>query len=36
MTINDYTFRSAVPVWEVGTAYTQNRTVCFAADVSKS
>ena len=36
MFIQDYTFRAATPVWEVGTAYTQNRTVCFTADVPAS
>ena len=33
MTIHDYTFRAATPVWEVGTAYVRNHTVSFAADV---
>ena len=33
MFIHDYVFRSATPVWEVGTAYTQNHTVSFVADV---
>ncbi len=33
MTANDYTFRAAIPVWEKGSAYIQNRTLCFAADV---
>ena len=33
MNIHDYIFRSATPVWEVGTAMLPNRTVCFTADV---
>lgn len=36
MTTNDYIFRAATPVWEKGSAYIQNRTLCFAADVPKS
>ncbi len=31
MLTHDYTFRAATPVWEVGTARTMNRTVCFVA-----
>ncbi len=31
MLIHDYTFRKASPVWEKGTAYAMNRTVCFVA-----
>ena len=31
MKTNDYTFRSASPVWEKGTARQMNRTVCFVA-----
>ena len=33
MTVNNYTFQAATPVWEVGTAKTPNRTVCFTADI---
>ena len=33
MTIHTYSFRAATPVWEVGTAHTQNHTVCFTADI---
>ena len=31
MYTHDYTFRSATPVWEKGTARVMNRTVCFVA-----
>ena len=31
MLIHDYTFRKASPVWEKGTAYDMNRTICFVA-----
>ena len=31
MLTHDYTFRKASPVWEKGTAYDMNRTVCFVA-----
>ena len=31
MNTNDYTFRAASPVWEKGTAFEMNRTVCFVA-----
>ncbi len=33
MNIHTYTFREAIPVWEVGTAHTMNRTVAFCARV---
>ena len=33
MTIHHTSFRAATPVWEVGTARTQNHTVCFTADI---
>ncbi len=31
MYTHDYTFRTAIPVWEKGTAKVMNRTVCFVA-----
>ncbi len=31
MLTHDYTFRTATPVWEKGTAKVMNRTVCFVA-----
>ena len=31
MNTHDYTFRKASPVWEKGTAFDMNRTVCFVA-----
>ncbi len=34
MHIHDFTFRAAIPVWEVGTAHTMNRTLSFCADLS--
>ncbi len=33
MNIHEYRFRSATPVWEVGTAHTMNRTVAFCVDI---
>ncbi len=33
MTLHDYTFRAATPVWEAGTAHEMNRTVAFCADL---
>ena len=33
MTVRNYTFRAATPVWEIGTAKTPNHTVCFTADI---
>ena len=33
MKTNDYTFRKASPVWEKGTAFDMNRTVCFVATI---
>ncbi len=33
MNIHDYTFRRALPVWEVGTAHTMNRTLAFCVSV---
>ena len=34
MKINTYAFKSAIPVWEVGTSTVMNRTVAFCADVA--
>ncbi len=33
MILNDYTFRAATPVWEIGTAHIMNRTLAFCADI---
>ena len=35
MNVNAYSFKSAVPVWEVGTSTLMNRTVAFCADVAE-
>ncbi len=34
MKLNDYTFRSATPIWEVGTSKVMNRTLSFCANVA--
>ena len=35
MKLNDYTFRAATPIWEVGTSKVMNRTLSFCANVAK-
>ena len=34
MKLNDYTFLSAIPVWEVGTVKVMNRTLSFCANIA--
>ncbi len=33
MNIHEYTFRKAIPIWELNTTHTMNRTVSFCADL---